>query len=242
MWTKIAFLVGLKVNEDNREDAGKNIVLMTQYVQQNYPNVTIQEMELAHQMAIKGEFPLKPKDDFKVFAMITPAQVSAVMIRFQEYKRNQLKPAVNTPEFAALSEPAPLPPPTAEELDVLHLQMLVKAFDTVGQGKVYMDWGSALYDALDAKGLVYFDTAEKYEFLEMAKLEVIGEQEQKVQKMLHTILYKSALNILESMKTNNFDSLNLKSKAKNIALNKLVSELVAMEWTPEEFWVSENKN
>lgn len=230
------------MNEDNREDAGKNIVLMTQYVQQNYPNVTIQEMELAHQMAIKGEFPLKPKDDFKVFAMITPAQVSAVMIRFQEYKRNQLKPAVNTPEFAALSEPAPLPPPTAEELDVLHLQMLVKAFDTVGQGKVYMDWGSALYDALDAKGLVYFDTAEKYEFLEMAKLEVIGEQEQKVQKMLHTILYKSALNILESMKTNNFDSLNLKSKAKNIALNKLVSELVAMEWTPEEFWVSENKN
>lgn len=234
MWTKIAFLVGLKVNESNQQEAGNNIVLMTQYVQKHYPNVTIQEMELAHELAIKGELPLKPKDDFKVFSMITPVQVSAILQRFQQYKTAQLKPVFTQGIF---DEP-PLPPPTPEELDVFHLEMLCKAFGAVNEGTVYMDWGNVLYDALDAKGLIYYSTPEKYEFLELAKSEAIAEQEQKVQGMLHTVLYKSALNVLESMKASDFNSLSLKAKAKNIALNQMVSELIEQLWEPQEFWAA----
>lgn len=117
--------MGLRVDdsEEAREQHSDSIIALTSFVQNQYPNITVEEIEEAYTMGIKGELPNPTplqgeSKNLKVFPLLNPLQVSQVVGGYLKYKNANL---LQVRKHQILLEIPKQPEPTEQELHEIHL-------------------------------------------------------------------------------------------------------------------------
>ncbi len=229
-------------DEDSREQHSDNIISLTSFLQRTFPSVTVEEIEQAYEMAIKGDLPNPNPSNgepafIKAFPLLNPLQVSQIIGAYLKYRHVNMTKAYREQKLLSLPE-SPIPTPEQHNENLLNL--LRKAFSVIESGETYSDWGNILYDALDAKKRIYFSAEQKHEFIAQARQEEILEATQKTNEARHTIFFKAASKVLESLESETGIRATWISKAKNLALNRLIYEQIFAGIDADNLWNQNN--
>ncbi|WP_028664440.1 hypothetical protein [Runella zeae] len=247
MWNKIVFLIGMRADidrdEESRELHSDNLISLTSFLQKAFPRVTVEEIEQAYEMAVKGElpnpsYPSNGESAFiKAFPLLNPLQVSQIIGAYLKYRHVNMAKAYREQKLLSLPE---VPVPTPEQHNKNLIDLLRKAFSTIEAGEMYNDWGNVLYDALDAKKLIHFSVEEKHEFIAQARQEEILEANRKINEVRHTIFFKAASKVLEGLESETGIRPTWIPKAKNFALNRLIHEQILAGIDANSLWSQNN--
>jgi hypothetical protein len=175
-----------------------------------------------------------------MYAELNPRSIGKVLNAYELFKREELNrnPAVQPAALLA----APIP--SQEQQDIMNANLFRMAYLAAEQKREYRDLGNLIYDWLDSKGLVTFSPTRKWDFMKQAQEKIRQEeaghgvtgnyQEHKDARALAALL-------VEAQKENKL-CLPLKdritTRAKQIALTTLLSELIEFDTTADEFLTS----
>lgn len=241
-------LLGIKVQENARPQYNMGLFKLTVFMQREFPAITIESVLLAYNLGIKGVLPDGKGGILEMFAELNPRAFGKVMTGYKLLLQEEAEAIRIAKEREAkaqdrLPENAAVPSPEVQEKNSRFL--FGCAYTAIAAGKTYHDLGNALYDWLYRTGRIPFSQERKDEMLAQAKIMV--ERDHRVKGHAgNGPENRKARSIAEIMEKNlpiGEDEAKgvwqqIYSRAKQIAFETLIKELIEMEVTPEEFFTN----
>ncbi|UFH52524.1 hypothetical protein [Spirosoma sp. KNUC1025] len=227
MLNNLQWLLGVNTTKQSQADNDRNLLKFSAFLVAKKPHLTLEEIELAYELACDGEL------DVDVFPVLNPLHFGRVMKAYQSYR------ASRTDLMQPIRNGLAQPEPTQVDSEAIMIESLRLALNAVKENGGVADYGNALYDWLDGKGLIPFDNARKWEFMNEAVEKVKNDA---VDRLNNRTLHKSQkLFIRDTLKDFLNDAFTkstqdrIKVMAKYLALNALLADLVDMNYTAEEY-------
>ena len=117
--------------------------------------------------------------------------------------------------------------PSDQEIEALRRKNALNAFETFKSSKPFTDFGNAIYNYLDAKGLIPFNTERKVYFKNKA-IESLSSQLNPIQFVGNQIKMMEAKTLLAEIKADDKHAIII-AEAKKLALNAYFQELAEVE-------------
>lgn len=236
LWNEIIGLLGVRVTQANLLEHKQYMQAMTAHLQGLYPQWPIEEVRVAYQLAVTGEY----GEGFEVIVSLTPVQLGKVLRAYRKYK-GQLPPGSLTP----IQDTGKLlgdGMPTTADIDQAWFDYEVRrAYAQHQQGETYLDRGNGLYDQLDSRGLISFTKERKWDFMKQAQEAVerevrsgmyMGDWEKRKKAKHMADLIREAT---EAGKLALPRAEQIRTGAKQLALTTLLNELIGQGVTIDEF-------
>lgn len=220
LWDRLIFMLGIRITQASKKDFDEDMDLLTVYILQEFPERTLEEIELAYRMLLRGELGIE------AYPILNPNQFSRVVNRYVEKTQDEYNDAL---DMIDASNEEPTPQPTAEELETLFQQTYQKALAMARKLETFDDYGNYLFDELDKRGLIDFTAEEETEIFKQAREDLIKEKE--AQKQAATAPNKLEIEkLIMAIEERSFiGSAPIMTKAKRIALQWYLARLIEKE-------------
>lgn len=234
-------LLSIKIVDDDQIKKQHVALLkaLTAYMKDEYPSYTTSELLLAYRLGVKCKLPGKDGEPLDMFPELNPRQVGRVLHAYEQFKREELSkcPAPKKAIAGLLPEYVP----SQSEQDKSNAQLFGFAYKAAENKRQYDDLGNLIYNWLDSKGLIPFNKDRKWEFMHQAQ-EAVRKEEIGFGVTGNMQQHKDARNMAELIKqAQELQRVHepikdrIATKAKQIAFNTLLRDLIEIGTTPDEF-------
>lgn len=230
MLNELNWKLGVNTARMGEQAANEHLLRMSGWLMQKHAGTTLETIRLAYDLAIDGSL------DIELIAQLNPLQFGKVMTAYRQFqsdnetiqKRNR-----NRELFCEL-------PTTPDYVDGIMRQAFHLAYAAVQGGDTYPDLGNGLYDWLDGKHMISLTPEQKWAFFNQAKGDVQQLMSDRLATEKNLSGYQKApiRRTIKHVMSDAFDaqSINrIRAQAKYLALNKLLTNLIGMDVTPDEF-------
>ena len=227
LWTKVCALLGIRVSPEKRVEFENDLFEFTGYIQEEYPNLYLNEIFTAYKLAVKRELGIEV-----LIPVLAPTYFGEVWKSYTNYRHNTLKPLVRKQAFLQAAQETTAAPSPEEHEKTLR-ELFAKAFETSKQGKRYYDAGNLLFDWLLSKDLIFFSQERIDGFFARASDELKKEAERgkKETSLIGEIAkYKKMFEDAE-----NAASKSVEIRAKHIAFDVLLKEVFELGISTEDY-------
>ncbi|WP_129606843.1 PASTA domain-containing protein [Spirosoma sordidisoli] len=154
---EIVFLLGLR--SADADATAKQLLHMTAYLRKRYHQTPTAEIRRAYQLYVEGELGLEP---IRIFDAIS---LNQIMRAYWKHRGKILHPLI---EGQKLLPSAERPEPTPDQIEAIMRQSLEDAYQRLRAKETVTDHGNAIYEWLDAKGLIPFTPERKQAIFKQA--------------------------------------------------------------------------
>lgn len=222
------WMLGVNTGKLSPEENDRNLLKFSAFLKVKKPYLTIEEIELAYELACDGEY-----GSAEVFPILNPLHFGRIMKAYRAYRLN------HTDLMRDIRNGPALPEPSADQAEALMVDSFRLAINVVKENGGCADYGNALYDWLDAKGLIPFDNVRKWAFMNEAADAVRSDATDRLKnRNLHKDKKGHIQATLSDFLNNAFSQSTqdrIKIMAKYLALNVLLNDLVEMNYTADEY-------
>lgn len=235
--------MGIKVADSEKEAHINYLRALTAYMQQWHPKMPVEELRLAYQLGVLGKYSEeKIYGRVEMYATINPVLINKVLVAYRTYLYEEYKRGTKTQPITDTGKLLADGALSAQGVEEQWFQFeLRRAYVMHQQGQSYQDTGNALYDMLDGRKLVPFTDERKWEFMEAAQRLLLKDKQREAAKgySVKANAARTLANVLKDAidkgKLLVSQQGDIKNRAKQLALDQLLSDLIEQGVTVEEF-------
>lgn len=226
LWDEVIRLLGIRIEKDQQKSFNDDLLHLTSFVVEEYPDVYIEEIRKAYRLAVKQELGIEV-----IIPALAPRYFGEIWKAYERYKGRELEQSRINRTAKAVEKERPIP--TEEEQTKALEDLFCLAVERAKQGFAYYDAGNLLYDFLVKRGLLFFSEERTVGFRIKAKEELTAEL---TKKSNNTSLIGEVVNSSQSrISIENDQSSSIDTRAKHIAFRTLIRDIIELGMDGREY-------